>query len=63
MCSDFVREYAFQSAKVLDIVNKTAELDEKMKSPFKCRANGCSKSYLSHPARVRSVFAKNKLAS
>jgi hypothetical protein len=53
MCSDFVREYVFQSEKVLDIVNKTAELDEKMKSPFACRADGCNKSYLSHSARVR----------
>ncbi|CAB4031532.1 hypothetical protein AC249_AIPGENE23165, partial [Paramuricea clavata] len=58
--NEYSEFHARESEKVIDIVNKTAELDEKMKSPFACRADGCNKSYLSHFARVRHEIGKHK---
>lgn len=56
VCSDFVKEYVFQSDKALEIVSKAAELEQNVKSPFKCRKEECNKQYLSHSTRVRFVF-------
>ncbi|KXJ11322.1 hypothetical protein AC249_AIPGENE23166 [Exaiptasia diaphana] len=47
---DKCREFAFQS-EAIDIADETLNL-ENNQSPFKCRANGCEKSYMFHSGRV-----------
>ena len=59
VCSDFVKEYVFQSDRTLEIVNKTADLEQNIKSPFKCRKEECNKQYVSHSTRVRLVDELN----
>ena len=39
----------------LEIVNKAADLEQNIKSPFKCRKEECNKQYVSHSTRVMLV--------
>ncbi|KXJ11341.1 hypothetical protein AC249_AIPGENE23188 [Exaiptasia diaphana] len=53
LCSDFVREYVFDANEIDGLIDKTAELDQRLRLPFLCRSEHCHKSYKFHSARVR----------